>query len=91
MNNYRVMPLLAALATFSGFAFVSPAQANTVITIVTVDGSCPFGKPASYCGDTGPSGGWTANRRRCMGEAGLPVPNLKRCNGGRIVTWLSSP
>ena len=39
MNNYRVMPLLVALTTFSGFAFVSPAQAATITTAVTVDGT----------------------------------------------------
>lgn len=39
MNNYRVMPLLVALATFSGFGFVSPAQAGTITTAVTVNGT----------------------------------------------------
>ena len=39
MNNYHVMPLLVALAIFSGFAFVSPAQAATITTAVTVDGT----------------------------------------------------
>jgi hypothetical protein len=39
MNNYHVMPLLVALAIFSGFAFVSPAQAGTTTTAVTVDGT----------------------------------------------------
>jgi len=39
MNNYRMMPLLAALATFAGLAFVGPAQADTVMTTVTVDGT----------------------------------------------------
>ncbi len=39
MKNYRLMTLLLALATFSGFAFVSPAQAGTVTTTVTVAGT----------------------------------------------------
>src|SRR5580704_10047206 len=39
MKNYRVMTLLLAVATFSGFAFVSPAQAGTVTTAVTVAGT----------------------------------------------------
>jgi hypothetical protein len=39
MNKYRVMPLLASLAIFSGFAFVSPAQAATILTTVTVNGT----------------------------------------------------
>jgi hypothetical protein len=39
MNNYRVMLLLVALTTFSGFAFVSPAQAGTITTAVSVDGT----------------------------------------------------
>jgi hypothetical protein len=39
VKNYREMPLLVALAIFSGFAFVSPAQAGTITTAVTVDGT----------------------------------------------------
>ena len=39
MNKYRVMPLLASLAIFSGFALVSPTQAATVLTTVTVNGT----------------------------------------------------
>jgi len=39
VNNYRVMPLLMALATFSGSAFVRPAQAGTITTAVTVNGT----------------------------------------------------
>jgi hypothetical protein len=38
VNNYRVMPLLVALTTFSGFAFVRPAQAAAITTAVTVNG-----------------------------------------------------
>ena len=39
MNNYRMMPLLAALATFAGLAFVGPAQAGIITTAVTVNGT----------------------------------------------------
>lgn len=39
MNTDHVMPLLTALAIFSGFALVSPAQAGTITTAVTVDGT----------------------------------------------------
>jgi hypothetical protein len=39
VNNYRIMPLLVALATISGFAFVSPAQAGIITTAVTVNGT----------------------------------------------------
>ena len=38
MNKYRVMPLFASLAIFSGFAFVSPAQ-GSILTTVTVNGT----------------------------------------------------
>jgi len=39
VNNCRVMQLLLALTIVSGFAFLSPAQAATITTTVTVGGT----------------------------------------------------